>query len=207
MKWIIEEAKKIHTLKNIVILENPETRQLLDNLLLKKFYPAINKHLHETGYRELDNPKIETKLVYELVRSILFMMTDDFGYTFFRGEFECELDCWMLTRTFWLGLPRDTDPDFLFRILSDERFEGNPPTLSIEESPLDPEWNIYYLITLHSGTGTSWSPGGGVEHALQTIKSVIRTSAEMYDISMIEGFSDMADVEIFLNTAYAAFES
>ena len=207
MKWIIEEAKKIHTLKNIVILENPETRQPLDNLLLKKFYPAINKHLHETGYRELDNPKIETKLVYELVRSILFMMTDDFGYTFFRGEFECELDCWMLTRTFWIGLTRDTDPDFLFRILSDERFAGNPPTLSIEESPLYPEWNIYYLITIHSGTGTSWGAGIGEKHALQTIKSVIRKSAEMYEISMIDGFSNMEDVEIFLKTAYEAFES
>ena len=207
MNWIIEEAEKIHTSKNIVFLENPETKQLLDNLLLKKFYPAINKHLHETGYRELDNPKIETKLVYELVRSILFMMTDDFGYTFFRGEFECELDGWMLTRNFWLGLPRDTEPAFLFRILRDERFAGNPPTLSIEESPLYPEWNIYYLITIHSGTGTSWGTGIGEKHALQTIKSVIRKSAEMYEISMIEGFSDMADVEIFLNTAYVAFES
>ncbi len=69
--------------------------------------------------------------------------------------------------------------------------------LSIEESPLYPEWNIYYLITLHSGTGTSWSPGIGEEHALQTIKSVIRKSAEMYELSMIEGFSDIEDVEIF----------
>ena len=207
MNWIIEEAKKIHTSKNIVFLENPETKQLLDNLLLKKFYPAINKHLHETGYWELDNPKIETKLVYELVRSIMFMITDDFGYTFFRGEFECELDGWMLTRNFWLGLPRDTDPAFLFRILSDERFAGNPPTLSIEESPLYPEWNIYYLITIHSGTGTSWGAGIGEKHALQTIKSVIRKSAEMYEISMIDGFSNMEDVEIFLKTAYEAFES
>ena len=53
----------------------------------------------------------------------------------------------------------------------------------------------------------NWSPGSGEEHALQTIKSVIRKSAEMYQISMIEGFSDMEDVEIFLNTAYVAFES
>jgi len=67
------------------------------------------------------------------------MVTDDFGYTFFRGEFECQLDRWMLTRNFWLGFPRDTDSAFLFRILSDERFVGNLPTLSIEESLLYPE--------------------------------------------------------------------
>ena len=53
----------------------------------------------------------------------------------------------MLKRQFWLGLPADTDPAFMFKIIEDE----------------------------------------------------------MYEESMVEGFSNLAEVERFLSIAYKAF--
>ena len=113
----------------------------------------------------------------------------------------------MLKRQFWLGLPADTDPAFMLKIIEDEMFSGNPPALMVERAESRPDWNIYYHITLSSGTGTSWGPGHSERAALKTIETVIKTSAEMYEESMVEGFSNMAEVEGFLSIAYKAFEA
>ena len=86
-------------------------------------------------------------------------------------------------------------------------FSANPPTLSVQKVMSRPDWNIYYHITLSSGTGTSWGPGHSERKAKNTIESVINASAEMYEESMVEGFSNMADVERFLTSASKAFES
>ena len=95
----------------------------------------------------------------------------------------------------------------MLRIIEDDRFSAVPPTLTVERAESRPDWNIHYHITLSSGTGTSWGPGHGEQAALRTIETMIETSAEMYELSMVEGFTDMAEVEAFLAIAYEAFDS
>jgi len=210
MSWIIAEAAKSDPLKDVAILEDPEARRYLDGLLAETFYPAIQRCVKAMFYDDIlrrDPPRIETKLSYALVRTVSFMMADDLGYPFLRGDLECQMDGWMLARQFWLGLPRDTDPALMLRIIEDDRFSAVPPTLTVERAESRPDWNIHYHITLSSGTGTSWGPGHGEQAALRTIETMIETSAEMYELSMVEGFTDMAEVEAFLAIAYEAFDS
>lgn len=210
MSWIDSEATKSDPSNDIAILENPEARRYLDGLLTDTFYPVIQRWVQATVYDDLlwrDPPMIESKLSYALVRTVSFMMADGLGYPFLRGDLECQMDGWMLRRQFWLGLPKDTDPAFILKIIEDEMFSGNPPTLTVEKAESRPDWNIYYHITLSSGTGTSWGPGHSEQAALKTIETVIKVSAEMYEESMVEGFSNMADVERFLTIAYKAFEA
>ncbi len=210
MSWIDSEAVKSDSSKDIAILENPEARRYLDGLLTDTFYPAICRCVQATGYDDIlrqDPPRIETKLSYALVRTVSLMMVDGLGCPFLRGDFECQMDGWMLDRQFWLGLPRDTDPAFMLKIIEDEMFSGNPPKLMVEKTESRPDWNIYYHITLSSGTGTTWGPGHSEQAALKTIETVIKVSAEMYEESMVEGFSNMAEVERFLTIAYKAFEA
>jgi hypothetical protein len=109
----------------------------------------------------------------------------ELGYPFLRGYFQCQMDGWMLKRQFWLGLPADTDPAFMFKIIEDEMFSGNPPVLMIERAESRPDWNVYYHITLSSRTGTSWGPGHSEKAALKTIETVITTSAKMYEESIV----------------------
>lgn len=183
---------------------HPEDAATLINDLLKEMVDALTKFDGRID-RFLGDGVLA--LSYALVRTVSFMMVDGLGYPFLRGDLECQMDGWMLRRQFWLGLPKDTDPAFLLRIIGDEIFSGNPPTLTVEKAESRPDWNVYYHITLSSGTGTTWGPGHSEQAALKTIETVIKASAEMYEESMVEGFSNMADVERFLTTAYQAFEA
>jgi len=81
----------------------------------------------------------------------------------------------------------------MFKIIEAEMFSGNPPVLTIERAESRPDWNIYYHITLSSGTGTSWGPGRREKAALKTIETVITTSAAMYEQSMVASGSKISE--------------
>lgn len=48
--WILKESKKIDTISDVVILQNPEKKHCIDNILIKRFWPVINDSLEITGY-------------------------------------------------------------------------------------------------------------------------------------------------------------
>jgi len=43
--WAIEEAKKIENSEDIAILEKPDIKTDLDDILIKKYWPAIDNSL------------------------------------------------------------------------------------------------------------------------------------------------------------------
>ncbi|MDP3012140.1 MAG: hypothetical protein Q8N27_05420 [Candidatus Hydromicrobium sp.] len=43
--WIVQEAKKIDKSKDLVILENPDTKNYLDDILINRFWPVIQFHI------------------------------------------------------------------------------------------------------------------------------------------------------------------
>ncbi len=91
----------------------------------------------------------------------------------------------MVEREFHLGLPGTTDPRFLFRILSDPRFAGDVPSLTIERSILHPQRRTYYRIQIQAGSGFILGPW-----------------------TMASGLSSMEEVERFLlDIACRSFES
>lgn len=212
MSWIVEEAKKQNPEKLRVVLENPEIVGEIEDALIGDFYPFVREELEKSGYPYFPSP-IELRLDTDVdigdnpARSFCFMFFDDFGYSFFRGKLKLSKRGYMFERQFYLGLPRETDPAFIFRILNDERFAGYPPSLHIEESGVFPEWNTYFIIEFNSGSGID--TGGWTLHnvAKGAIKEAIENSIEMYENSMIEGFSSMSDVEEFLRIAYSDYEA
>jgi len=212
MSWIVEEARKQDPNKQCVVLENPETVREIEDALLGDLYPFVRTELENSGYLYSPSP-IELKLDTEVeiddnpARSFIFMLFDDLSYSFFKGKLKLSKRGYMFERRISLGLPKETDPSFMFRILSDENFAGFPPSLHIEgESEIFPEWNTYYYIEFHSGSGID--SGGWTLHntAKGNIKEAIENSIEMYEHSMIDGFSTLADVEEFLKIAYRTYE-
>lgn len=80
-------------------------------------------------------------------------------------------------------------------------------TESIEESEIFPEWNTYYYIDFKSGSGIE-SRGWTLHNTAKgNIKEAIENSIEMYEHSMIDGFSTLADVEESLKIAYRTYEA
>lgn len=211
MNWIIEEAKKCSSNKNRIILENPAVVRELDELLLHTYYPFLRNELEKSGYHYFPTRgeiKIDSSWDYDnLARSLSFMLFDDFNYTFFRGIFSYSTKGFFLEKNFFLGLPRDTDPAFLFRILSEEKLAGNPPDLNIETSTIYPEWNTYFHITLHAGNGIESGEWNLHNVAKENIKAAIDDSLVMYERSMLDGFSTIDDVEAFLRIACRSYEA
>ncbi len=48
--WIINEANKADKSNGFLILENPEQKQYLDDILINKYWPFIRTRLKETYY-------------------------------------------------------------------------------------------------------------------------------------------------------------
>jgi len=211
MSWIIEEAKKQDPSKQRVVLENPKIVRELEDSLLGDLYPFVRTELEKSGYPYSPSPielKLDTEVDIVPARSFTFMLFDELRYSFFKGKLKLSQRGYMFERRFALGLPKEIDPSFMFRILSDEQFAGYPPSLHIEEeSEIYPEWNTYYYIEFHSGSGID--SGGWTLHnaAKGIITEAIENSIEMYEHSMIDGFSSLSDVEEFLKIAYRTYEA
>jgi len=77
-KWLIKEAKKTEDDKDVVILEKPDIKKELDDMLIKKYWPVIERSLKDTGYIYSPNgkPKTEFEFSHELTRSLTFMLFD-----------------------------------------------------------------------------------------------------------------------------------
>jgi hypothetical protein len=126
MNWILEEANKCDIQKDRIILENPQVVKELDNLISNKYYPFIYSELKKTKYRFIPHPD-DVKITSswsgaDLARTLVFILFDDLNYSFFRGALSCTKGGFFFEREFFLGLPQNTNPSFIFRILSDERF-------------------------------------------------------------------------------------
>ncbi len=197
--WVIKEAEKIDSKKNIVILENPELRDYLDRLLLEKFWPVILSCLKETGYNYFPKPEIESELSYDLERSLFFMLLDG-ERTFFRGKLRLSVEGWMFESDFFLSLPKDTDTQVIFQILGNSRFRGFPPTLTIDKE----KENDFYQIDFHSGNGAGWGRYGG-DYLEKKIRRTIGVNKEMYECS--KGGITAETIGEFLTFAYEVYEA
>jgi hypothetical protein len=211
LNWIEAEAKNADSTKDRVVLENPLTVAELDHLLLSKFYPFISEALKKTSlpYHPADDQlKIESKwLGPHLARELTFLLFDHLGQAFLRFSFACSTGGYMFERDFLLGLPETTDPTILFKILSDSRFSGNPPSLHIERSIIHPEWNTYFCITFHAGDGFESGRWGLHSPALADVAQTIENSVELYETSMVEGLKTIEEAQAFLQQASRSFGS
>lgn len=209
MSWLIEEAQKSFPQSDRIILENPETVKQLDKQIIDIYYPFILEELGKTGYPYAPAPdELGIESTWnggDLARSVVFMLFDHLNYPFFRGKLDCFEDGFILNKRFSLGMPKDTDPAFMIRILEDDKFEGMPPSLSVEKPHLFPEQNTYFHITMESGSGFGFKGWSLNSMAKGNIESAIHESIEMYELSMIDGFSTMNDVEEFLGIAHRAY--
>lgn len=199
-KWILDEAKKIDEEKDYVILENPDNKSYLDNILIKKYWPVIKKNLKNTLYNYSPNrsPEIDFKLSYELTRNITFMLIDG-QRAIFRGGLSCSLSGWMLHSELFLGLSHKTDPSVIFKILGDSKFRGSPPTLGIyEEMPSD-----YFHIVFQCGNGASWAYYSD-DYIYGKIAETIDINARLYDLT-IDGNLFKEDLDEFLSLAYKVY--
>lgn len=199
-KWILNEAKKIGEEKDYVILENPDNKSYLDNILIKKYWPVIKKSLKNTLYNYFPHrtPKTDFKLSYELTRALTFMLLDD-QRAVFRGELSFSISGWMLHSELFLGLSQETDPSVIFKILGDPKFRGSPPTLGIyEEMPSD-----YFHIVFQCGNGADWAYYSD-DYIYGKIAETIDINARLYDLT-IDGNLSEEELDEFLSSAYQVY--
>ncbi len=134
------------------------------------------------------------------------MLFDEYAGAVLRGSLTRSRTGYMFAREFFLGLPRTTEPSFLFRIMADEAFAGMMPSLTIQPPVIHPQRDTYYCIELESGTGIDSSHWTLDQAAIGNIEETIRTSVEMYEFTT-DGFATMADVEEFIALARRCFEA
>jgi hypothetical protein len=211
MNWIVQVARDADPRKDRVILENPAAVRELDEVLTDQYYPRIMRMLQQTGYpfSSIDNGKIPIESRWDgpdLGRCLIFMIFNELSLPILRGSVTRSRNGFMFAREFFLALPRTTDPSFLFRILAEDGFAGNKPSLTIEASAAHPEWDVYYWIMIESGTGIESGQWTLDRAALGNIEETISTSIQMYE-STIDGFETMADVEEFIALARTCFEA
>jgi hypothetical protein len=203
MNWLIEEAEKCNSSEDRIILENPEAIRKLDDILISDYYPFIKAKLEKTNflyYPVKSELKIESKWSGQKAgRSLTFMLFDDFNGLFFRGSIVLSKDSFLLKKEFFLELPEETKPSYLFKILKDERFSALPPSLEIQNSK--------YNIKIESGSGFSIAGCSLHNIAKNNIEAAIQDSVRMFELSMIEGFQSMEDVKKFLAIASRFFDA
>ena len=194
--WIAEESIKIDTAKDVAILENPQKKQYIDNLLIKKFWPKIKCGLKTTGYgySPKNSPETNFEFSFELTRSLTFMLFDGIR-AIFRGMLSCSAAGWMLHSEFFLGLHQNTSPYVVFKILEDKRFSTIPPILVIyKDMPFD-----YFHITFENGSGASWGLYD-YDYIYNRINLAIDINARLYEFLMLNSL-DEKRVEEFLMLA------
>ena len=100
-----------------------------------------------------------------------------------------------------MGLPQDTSPYVVFKILEDKRFRGLPPTLTIyKDMSFD-----YFQITFESGSGAGWSLYD-YAYLYSRINRAIDINARLYDFLILNKL-DEKRVEEFLLLAYQVYEA
>jgi hypothetical protein len=206
MNWLQQEASKADPSKDIAIIENPETRNHLDEMLTNIFIPKIWDILDATGYCvEPEKPAISTELSYALTRKVRFLLFDYLQYPFLIGDFSVKEEGWMFMRTFSLGLSKSTKPEILLSLIQDERFVGMPPTIHVEEPCIHPDWDSYYIVTFEAGSGSSLGSKPLEDYAISIVQNVVAVSQEMVNMAMNDKLSTKADVKKFLKVASSAF--
>ncbi len=210
--WVVREATEADPRNDRVVLENPAVVASLDELLLTKYLPVVRAELEKTGHdyhpREAV-PTIESATISgpQLARKLTFLLLDQLGFLFLRCSVSCDRTGYMVEKEFYLDLPESTDPKYLWRILGDERFAGNPPSLMVQRSVLHPEMGTYFWIKFEAGTGFQSGPWEMHGEGLADITQTIRNACEMYEQSMVEGFQSTDDVDRFLEIAKRSFEA
>ena len=208
--WIMREAQSQDPRQDRVILENPEVREELDRILLTKYLPPIKEQLEKTGYPFSTYDEMDLMTTFHglgFSRGLVFLLNDHTDYQFFRGEISCSAGGYFLEKSLSLGLPKETDPAFLFRIMRDERLCGMPPTLTVQESSAFPERSTYFHLGLECGSGYEFGPYSLYTAAQGDIEAAIRDSTALYEIAVVEGFSSLQDVERFLEVCYRSYEA
>lgn len=207
----MQEAAKADPTKDGVVIENPAAVSYLDEVLLERYLPVIRSELEKTGYiyhPSEEVPTIEsTWKVDRLARRLTLTLFDDLGSLFLRCSVSCDRLGYMVEKEFYMDLPESTDPRFLWRILGDLRFTGNPPSLTVQRSVLHPEVKRFFWITFQAGEGFDSGPWEMHGEAIADIKRTIKDACEMYEASMVEGFQSLEDVDRFLEVASRSFES
>lgn len=196
---MIRESKKADYSKDAVILENPETREFLDNILLKNFWLVIFSCLEQSGYNYSPEPQIDSELSHILERSLSFMLFDG-GSAFFSGKLKCSKESWMIESESFLGLPMHNDPQAIFEILGNSRLRGYPSTLTVDKE----KTGDFYQIVFRNGSGAGWGLYGE-EYVEAQLKKAIGINISMYRFSK-KGIS-LENIGEFLSIAYDVYES
>jgi len=199
--WASHECKKADKSKGVVILEDPEKKYYLDDLLINRFWPIIRLKLKNTNYiyEPEKNPETTLELGYELTRSLTFMLFDE-GGVFFKGKLGCSISGWMLESNLFLGLSRENNPQMIFEILGNSRFRGLPPKLEI-----DKDGQEYFQITFHNGEGAGWAVYDD-KKIDERINKIIDVNVQLYEYPK-DGYIPEKKIGDFLALAYEVYEA
>ena len=198
--WYIKECRKVTTDRDYVILENSEVKRKLDDILIKSYWPHIQNYCNKTKYilPFEKNKETDFELSYDYTRSLSFMLFDE-RIPFFRGKVCVSLETWLLGSEFFLGLPKETEPDIIFKILGNTRFVGNPPKLHIYK-----DHPSYFQITFNNGSGKSWV-GTEENEVTEKIIQTIDVNIMLYEF-VKHKMVNRDNIGEFITKAYKIYE-
>ncbi len=209
--WAQDELKKQQAGNNpgsYYILENPELKAMLDSRLLDEFWPVIRQELESSEYNFAPNedPIAEKHLEsvqsgLALERSLLFLLFDG-PAAFYRGDFICGENSWMMRSHFFLGLNKDVKPEVLFELIGNSRMIGYPPSLEVRK---DPDHDDHFTINYQCGKGAG---GGRPNHdeILKYIRDTIRANVKMHEMTK-DGMISEEQLGEFLTVALSVYEA
>lgn len=209
--WIFNEIEKSDQENDLIILENPIHKSIIDSVILDNLWPYIKKMLEKSGYIYYPDQDIEliTNIGKNLERKLTFSMFDN-GLVFFKGNLICGKHAWFLTSNFFLCLLKENNSELIHELIGNSRFTGNPPTLIINKI----NRRIYYQINFHNGCGLEfpfeiekliWNTYAYQE--LKTkLKETIETNIKMYEMTKT-GMLNKDNLSEFITLAYNVYEA
>ncbi len=222
MDWRYQElASWIETSKEdplfddkTVFLLNPASLKVVDELIKRYFWPAMEKGVKGTGLevsREAVN-YIETVNAKYVTRSLTFVLEDpqrslsnlshgEIPPWYCRGNIKASLLNYMLSFDFLIYLPISFSIEKIIRLIGDDKFAGLPPKLTIGEYP---RGNPSFDIAFSSGRGAGFGLQNYAEAASST-ENRVRHNAKITKC-VDELYKDLNNDEVFKELTKALLE-
>ncbi len=198
--WVDNELSKTDRNRDLIILEKPDVRRYLDNLLHRLWHDICHCIvMSDFDYFPGGNPQIAGEYGQSMRRFLAFWLMDR-QRVFFRGKLSSSVEAWTMESEFSLYLTSRNDPHIVFEILGNSRFRANPPHLRINKQS-----HLFFRITFRGSVGMPWQ--GCEEPAVcRKVRSIISTNIEMQRIAREGQLSGTALTE-FLTKAFEVYEA
>jgi len=202
-EWAIKEIKNIEEYSDYLVLENPDSKNEIDNYLKNDIFPSVAKYVKKNHtYPFEPEVKKDIHCITEAAPFLQRSMCISFWtppIIFYQCKICCGNNFYFINNKSFVFLEPSTEPSFIFRILGDDKFIGMPP--SLENSQMEHGKMLY--LNFESGYGKGFRDKNTiVDEAVKAINAGIEI-----ETTVCEGLPNIGVVEEFLAAAYKIYSA